>query len=75
MKSNEPGWALAGLFFGPLALIAVAGMGDQKMRRYIRLMAENQGVDLSEAKPQRTLARDIIKKEAGLLKSQQSSTK
>ena len=59
---SELAWMLGGLIFGPLALIAVAGMGDQKMRRYIRLMAESQGVDLSEPKPVGDVAQDIIKK-------------
>ena len=33
-------WFLGGLFFGPLALIAIAGMPDRRTRKYIRLMAE-----------------------------------
>ena len=33
-------WFLGGLFFGPLALIAIVGMPDRRTRKYIRLMAE-----------------------------------
>ena len=40
-------WFLVGLFFGPIALIAVAGMGDRDLRRQIRLMVDKQGVDSS----------------------------
>ena len=41
---NGFSWFWAGLLFGPIGLIAVAALGDRKLRRYIRLMAENQGV-------------------------------
>ena len=58
-------WFLGGLFFGPLALIAVVGASDRKMRRYIRLMAESQGVDLSEPQPVDDVAKDLIKKQRG----------
>lgn len=58
-------WFWAGLLFGPLGLIAVAGLSDRKLRRYIRLTAEKQGVDLSEAKPAGDVAKDIIKKKRG----------
>ena len=37
-------WFLGGLLFGPIGLLAVAALSDRKLRRYIRLMAENQGV-------------------------------
>ena len=43
---NGFSWFWAGLLFGPIGLIAVAALGDRKQRRYIRLMAENQGVNL-----------------------------
>jgi hypothetical protein len=33
-------WALAGFFFGPLALIAAAGLPDRRLRRYLRALAE-----------------------------------
>ena len=50
--------------FGPIGLIAVAVLGDRKLRRYIRLMAENQGVNLTDdGEPKRAVdvANDIIK--------------
>ena len=39
-------WFFGGLFFGPVALVMASGLPDLKLRRYIRLMAENQGVNL-----------------------------
>ena len=36
-------WFFGGLFFGPIALIAAAGLGDLKLRQYIRRIGENQG--------------------------------
>ena len=41
---NGAAWFFGGFLFGPIALAAAVGLGDQKLRRYIRLMAENQGV-------------------------------
>lgn len=35
---------VAGLFFGPLGLIAACGLSDVTMRRYIRLLAEKEGL-------------------------------
>ena len=35
-------WGLGGLFFGFIALIAVAGLPDRKLRRYIRQIGEKQ---------------------------------
>ena len=35
-------WAIGGLFFGFIALIAVAGLPDRKLRKYIRLIGEKQ---------------------------------
>ena len=37
-------WFWGGLLFGPIGLLAVVALSDRKLRRYIRLMAENQGV-------------------------------
>ena len=62
---NGIAWFLGGLLFGPIALLAVAALGDRKLRRYIRLTAESQGVDLSEAKPAGDVAKDIIKQTRG----------
>ena len=36
-------WFLGGLLFGPLALLAAVGLPDLKLRRYLRLLAEQQG--------------------------------
>ena len=35
-------WCLAGFFFGPLGLIAAAGLSDKKLRKYIRQIGEKQ---------------------------------
>ena len=43
---NGFSWFWAGLLFGPLGLVAVAALSDRKQRRYIRKMAEKQGVIL-----------------------------
>jgi len=43
-------WALAGLCFGPFALLAVIALPDLEQRRILRLMAEHQGVDFSKTK-------------------------
>ena len=58
---NGASWFFGGLLFGPLALIACAGLSDRKLRRFIRLMAENQGVDVSEPLAVTSVANDIIK--------------
>ena len=36
-------WGIAGLFMGPLGLIASAGLSDKKLRQYIRKIGESQG--------------------------------
>ena len=36
-------WFFGGFLFGPIALIAAAGLGDQKLRRYQLFQAEAQG--------------------------------
>ena len=33
-------WFLGGLFFGPIALISIAGMPDKKSKTYLRVIAE-----------------------------------
>ena len=35
-------WGLAGFLFGPLGLIAAAGLSDRKLRKYIRQIGEKQ---------------------------------
>ena len=39
---SELGWFIAGFLFSFAALIAVAGLPDRKLRRYIRLIGEKQ---------------------------------
>ena len=41
---SSSSWFLAGLFFGVLALLAVAGLPNQKLTRYLRYIAEKQGI-------------------------------
>ena len=41
-------WFLGGLFFGPMALIASTGLEDRKQRKYLRLLAEANGVILDK---------------------------
>jgi hypothetical protein len=42
-------WALAGVFFGPIALLGVIGMPDKKLQRYLRAIGESKGVDFYKA--------------------------
>ena len=35
-------WGLCGFLFGPLGLIAAAGLSDRKLRKYIRQIGEKQ---------------------------------
>ena len=62
---NGAAWFFGGFLFGPIALIAAAGLSDQKLRRYIRLTAENQGIDVSEPKPAADVAQNILKGKRG----------
>ena len=39
---NGTAWAFGGFLFGFFALIAVAGLPDRKLRKYIRLIGEKQ---------------------------------
>lgn len=48
---NQTSWAWAGLFFGPIALLAAMGLPNLKLRKYLRLLAEHQGALASEAPP------------------------
>ena len=43
-------WGLGGLFFGLIALIAVAGLPDKKLRKYIRQIGEKQNAIKVEKK-------------------------
>ena len=48
-------WFWSGLLFGPVGLLAVAALVDRKQRRYLRLLVEHKGIDLTEAiKAQKT---------------------
>ena len=65
---NGFSWFWAGLLFGPIGLIAVAALGDRKLRYYIRLMAENQGVNITDqGEPKKAIdaANDIIQEKRG----------
>ena len=44
LDSTHIAWFWGGLLFGPIGLLAVAALGDRKLRHHIRLVAENQGV-------------------------------
>ena len=46
---NGIAWFWGGLAFGPVGLLAVAALSDRKQRRYLRLLAESQGVQLDPA--------------------------
>ena len=61
-------WFFLSLLIGPFALLAVAAMPDLKTRRILRLIAENQGVNLTDdGEPKRAVdvANDIIKDKRG----------
>ena len=38
-------WLIGGVLFGPIALIAAAGLGDRRARSYLRMIAQHQGID------------------------------
>ena len=40
---NATNWFFGGLLIGPIALVSAVGLGDRKLRRYQRFMAEAQG--------------------------------
>ena len=44
---NRITWFLAGFFLGPLGLIGAAGMPDKTQRRYLRMIAEGQGLKIN----------------------------
>ena len=52
-------WFFGGLIFGPMALVAAAGLGDRKLRRYQRFQAEAQGW---QEKPTVTFEQKLIGK-------------
>lgn len=44
-------WFLLGLLWGPVGLLAAAGLSDRKQRRILRLMAEGQGISPEAINP------------------------
>ena len=44
-------WGLCGFLFGPLGLIAAAGLSDRKLRKYIRQIGEKQEAIKAEPLP------------------------
>lgn len=40
---SESAWFLGGAIFGPFALLAAVGLPDLKLRKYLRLLAEQHG--------------------------------
>ena len=42
---NGIAWFFGGFLFGPMGLLAVVGLEDRKLRRYIRLLGEHQGME------------------------------
>ena len=48
-------WFLAGFLFGPIGLIAAAGLPDRRLRTYLRHLASEQGwTEQSDSLPQIT---------------------
>ena len=44
-------WTFSGLFFGPFALLALCAMPDLKSQRFLKLMAQAQGIDVGDPQP------------------------
>jgi hypothetical protein len=57
---NSDVWVMAGLFFGPLALLAAVGLPDLKTRKYLRLLAEHQGAIEPELPPPSASSRGVF---------------
>ena len=57
---NGFNWFLAGVFLGPAGLIAAAGLGDRKLRRYQRFIAEGQGYEEKKVVEAGDAAQQII---------------
>lgn len=45
-------WFVVGLLFGPLGLLAAAGMPDRMMRQYLRAIVEAQGIETKSIEPE-----------------------
>ena len=41
-------WLILGFLFGPIALVAIAGMPDRYLRNYIRALAAAEGIDTAQ---------------------------
>ena len=54
-------WCLAGFLFGFFALIAVAGLPDRKLRKYIRQIGEKQ----QAIKPENNQDNEIVENQDG----------
>ncbi len=46
-ECNMISWFIGGFLFGPLALIAIAGMPDRRTRKYLRRIAEKLDPDMT----------------------------
>ena len=57
---NRFNWFLAGVFLGPAGLIATACLGDRKLRRYQRFIAEGQGYEEKKVVEAGDAAQQII---------------
>lgn len=56
-------WAVGGFLFGPVALLAAAGLPDLKTRKYLRILADPEGKE--EENPTRKISwRNIQEKTA-----------
>lgn len=44
-------WTMAGFFFGPLGLIAAAGLPDRRLRHYLYELSKQQGVASESLEP------------------------
>lgn len=45
---NEIAWIIAGFLWGPIGVIAAAGLSDRRQRRILRLIADQLGADSSD---------------------------
>ena len=65
---NGIAWFWGGLLWGPIGLLAAAGLSDRKQRRILRLMAEGQGIAPEAIDPNQIVearANEIITKKRG----------
>jgi len=62
---NSIVWFIGGFVFGPVALIAASGLSDLRQRRYLRLLAESQGIDLKSSQSSDDPEEDLTQKMQG----------